>query len=252
MLSRIVVSLVLLLGMPSFAVAEDKVVRLATLEWAPYTSQTLKHQGATTEVVRRAFKAMGYELQIMFYPWERAVKMGSDGSYDLDGFFPEYYREDVNDGVVFSDPVGYGPLGFAERVNRVIDWNKLEDLTPYTIGTVQGYANTLEFDERVAEQTLNVSEAMTDVTNLMKLVYGRVDLSVIDQHVFAYLLATNPELNAVQDQLLFHQTLLEIKSLYVCFNEGSADLAEILNQGLAKIDIRAMQDEIFSDYYLSK
>lgn len=252
MLSRIVVSLVLLLGMPSFAVAEDKVVRLATLEWAPYTSQTLKHQGATTEVVRRAFKAMGYELQIMFYPWERAVKMGSDGSYGLDGFFPEYYREDVNDGVVFSDPVGYGPLGFAERVNRVIDWNKLEDLTPYTIGTVQGYANTLEFDERVAEQTLNVSEAMTDVTNLMKLVYGRVDLSVIDQHVFAYLLATNPELNAVQDQLLFHQTLLEIKSLYVCFNEGSADLAEILNQGLAKIDIRAMQDEIFSDYYLSK
>lgn len=252
MLSRIVVSLVLLLGMPSFAVAEDKVVRLATLEWAPYTSQTLKHQGATTEVVRRAFKAMGYELQIMFYPWERAVKMGSDGSYGLDGFFPEYYREDVNDGVVFSDPVGYGPLGFAERVNRVIDWNKLEDLTPYTIGTVQGYANTLEFDERVAEQTLNVSEAMTDVTNLMKLVYGRVDLSVIDQHVFAYLLATNPELNAVQDQLLFHQTLLEIKSLYVCFNEGSADLAEILNQGLAKIDIRATQDEIFSDYYLRK
>ncbi|TPD55260.1 MAG: transporter substrate-binding domain-containing protein [Thalassolituus maritimus] len=249
MLSRIVVSLVLLLGMPSFAVAEDKVVRLATLEWAPYTSQTLKHQGATTEVVRRAFKAMGYELQIMFYPWERAVKMGSDGSYDLDGFFPEYYREDVNDGVVFSDPVGYGPLGFAERVNRVIDWNKLEDLTPYTIGTVQGYANTLEFDERVAEQTLNVSEAMTDVTNLMKLVYGRVDLSVIDQHVFAYLLATNPELNAVRGQLLFDQTLLEIKSLYVCFNKDNAHLAEILNQGLAKIDIRAIQDEIFSDYY---
>ena len=249
MLSRIVVSLVLLLGIPSFAVAEDKVVRLATLEWAPYTSQTLKHQGATTEVVRRAFKAMGYELQIMFYPWERAVKMGSDGSYGLDGFFPEYYREDVNDGVVFSDPVGYGPLGFAERVNRVIDWNKLEDLTPYTIGTVQGYANTLEFDERVAEQTLNVSEAMTDVTNLMKLAYGRVDLSVIDQHVFAYLLATNPELNAVREQLLFDQTLLEIKSLYVCFNKDNAHLAEILNQGLAKIDIRAIQDEIFSDYY---
>ncbi|SIS90625.1 amino acid ABC transporter substrate-binding protein, PAAT family [Thalassolituus maritimus] len=249
MLSRIVVSLVLLLGIPSFAVAEDKVVRLATLEWAPYTSQTLKHQGATTEVVRRSFKAMGYELQIMFYPWERAVKMGSDGSYGLDGFFPEYYREDVNDGVVFSDPVGYGPLGFAERVNRVIDWNKLEDLTPYTIGTVQGYANTLEFDERVAEQTLNVSEAMTDVTNLMKLVYGRVDLSVIDQHVFAYLLATNPELNAVRGQLLFDQTLLEIKSLYVCFNKDNAHLAEILNQGLAKIDIRAIQDEIFSDYY---
>ena len=131
----------------------------------------------------------------------------------------------------------------------VVDWKKLEDLTPYTIGTVQGYANTIEFDELVIEQTLNVSEAMTDVTNLMKLVYGRVDLSVIDQHVFAYLLATNPELNAVQDQLLFHQTLLEIKSLYVCFNEGSADLAEILNQGLAKIDIRATQDEIFSNYY---
>ena len=252
MLSRIVVSLAFMLGMSFSAVAEEKVVRLASLEWAPYTSKTLKNQGATTEVVRRAFAAMGYELQVIFYPWERAVKMGSDGSHGLDGFFPEYYREDVNEGIVFSDPVGYGPLGLAQRVDMVVDWKKLEDLTPYTIGTVQGYANTIEFDELVIEQTLNVSEAMTDVTNLMKLVYGRVDLSVIDQHVFAYLLATNPELNAVQDQLLFHQTLLEIKSLYVCFNEGSADLAEILNQGLAKIDIRAMQDEIFSDYYLSK
>jgi len=81
MLSRIVVSAVLCLAVPSFATADDKVVRLATLEWAPYTSESARHDGATTEVVRRAFEAMGYQLEVVFYPWERAIKMGGDLGY---------------------------------------------------------------------------------------------------------------------------------------------------------------------------
>ena len=252
MLSRIVVSAVLCLAVPSFATADDKVVRLATLEWAPYTSGSARHDGATTEVVRRAFEAMGYQLEVVFYPWERAIKMGGDPGYGLHGYFPEYFREDSALGGVFSDPVGYGPLGLAVRLDTEVSWDNLEDLSPYTIGTVQGYANTTDFDALAAEGVINVSEAMTDVTNLMKLVYGRVDLSVIDQHVFEYLLSTNPELNAVQQQLQFHQKLLEMKALYVTFNSANTHLADILNQGLAKIDVRATQEEVFSDYYLSK
>ncbi|MAE34727.1 MAG: ABC transporter [Oceanospirillaceae bacterium] len=252
MLSRIVVSAVLCLAVPSFATADDKVVRLATLEWAPYTSESARHDGATTEVVRRAFEAMGYQLEVVFYPWERAIKMGGDPGYGLHGYFPEYFREDSAPGGVFSDPVGYGPLGLAVRLDTEVSWDNLEDLSPYTIGTVQGYANTTDFDALAAEGVINVSEAMTDVTNLMKLVYGRVDLSVIDQHVFEYLVVTNPELNAVQQQIQFHHTLLEMKALYVTFNDESTHLADILNQGLVKIDVRAIQEDIFSDYYLSK
>jgi len=252
MLSRIVVSAVLCLAVSSFATADDKVVRLATLEWAPYTSESVRHDGATVEVVRRAFDAMGYRLEVVFYPWERAVKMGGDASYGLDGYFPEYYREDHPVGAVYSDPVGYGPLGFAQRTDTTPTWQQLQDLSPYTIGTVQGYANTIDFDALAADGTLSVSESMTDVTNLLKLVYGRVDLSVIDQHVFEYLVVTNPELNAVQQQIQFHHTLLEMKALYVTFNDESTHLADILNQGLVKIDVRAIQEDIFSDYYLSK
>ncbi|MEC8525623.1 MAG: transporter substrate-binding domain-containing protein [Pseudomonadota bacterium] len=245
---RCLMSLVMLLSLSMPAVSDDKVVRLASLDWAPYTGNQLRTDGVTAQVVREAFAVMGYELEIVFYPWERAVSMGSDPSYGLHGFFPEYFREDIGDNIVFSDPVGYGPLGFAERKDSTVEWTELNDLSSYTIGTVQGYANTLAFDNAVAANELTVSEAMTDTSNLMKLAYSRVDLSVIDQFVFAHLMVTEPELKAFHSQLQFNQTMLEIKSLYVCFNGKSAYLADILNQGLAKIDIRAIQDEFFSGY----
>lgn len=242
-----VIFLLLMSLMTHYAVAEGaKVVRLSSLEWPPYAGADLPGQGASIMVVRKALAEMGYELEVDFYPWSRAVHMAEDTNSGYAGYFPEYYSESVALQFGYSDPIGYGPLGFAEQKGMAVTWNRLVDLDRFTIGTVKDYVNTSEFDSLVAGGLLNVSEALNDTSNLLKVAYHRIDMAVIDSNVMNYLVGHDPDLRRVRDELAFNPQLLEMKSLYVCFNHSSKELQSVLNQGLAKINIRRIQDDYFA------
>ena len=222
--------------------AADKVVELTSLDWPPYSGKSLKEQGASVAVAKAAFKAMGYELKVSFYPWNRAVALAKDTSSSVAGYFPEYYSDDIAKEFTFSEPMGTGPLGFAERKDKAVSWSTLDDLKAYSIGVVQGYVNTAEFDAMVASKAIKSSTTISDVNNLKKLVAGRIDLAVVDKNVMNFLLKTDKQLSGSAGKLQFNSTLLEDKKLYICFKntaEGKK-LADIYNQGLKKIDIKAI------------
>jgi polar amino acid transport system substrate-binding protein len=221
--------------------ANDKVIKLTSLEWPPYTGQALPNQGATAVVVREAFKAMGYTLVVEFYPWSRAVKMAKEEA-NYAGYFPEYYSADIAKEFTFSNSIGVGPLGFAERVNKPITWTKLDDLSALTIGTVKDYVNTDEFDKKAAKKQLKIDETTSDVRNLQKLDGGRIDLAVVDKNVFQYLLNTSPELASAKKNLRFNSRIMENKDIYICFKKGPEGdrLNKIFNEGLKKINVAAI------------
>jgi polar amino acid transport system substrate-binding protein len=222
--------------------AADKVVELTSLDWPPYSGKSLKEQGASVAVAKAAFKAMGYELKVSFYPWNRAVALAKDTSSSVAGYFPEYYSDDIAKEFTFSGPMGTGPLGFAERKDKPVSWSTLDDLKAYSIGVVQGYVNTAKFDAMVASKALKSSTTISDVNNLKKLAAGRIDLAVVDKNVMNFLLKTDKQLSSSAGKLQFNSTLLEDKKLYICFKntaEGKK-LADIYNQGLKKIDIQAI------------
>ncbi|MEW9897866.1 transporter substrate-binding domain-containing protein [Chitinivorax sp. PXF-14] len=229
--------LLLLLVATCQAAEEEKVVRLSSLVWPPYSGAALKEGGVLTQVLREAFKSVGYRLEVSYYPWSRAVAVAKrDPSFS--GYFPEYYAKHIESHFIFSPPIGSGPLGFAERRSRPVSWRKLDDLTPYRIGVVHDYVNTEAFDKLVAEQTLRADPATSDVQNLLKLAAGRLDLAVVDRHVMNYWLKHAPELEPYQDALQFNARLLENKQLFVCFrkDEQGQRMAKLLAQGLARID----------------
>lgn len=236
------ISLILL---SSLSYAANKTIYLTSLDWPPYSSKTLDQQGASVAVAKEAFKAMGYELKVDFYPWSRAVALAKDSSSKYSGYFPEYFSDDTAKDFVYSDAMGSGPLGFAERKDKSISWSTLDDLKPYRIGVVQDYINAAEFDAMVASKALKSSVTTTDEKNLKKLVGGRVDLAVIDKNVMNYLFKTNPDLAKKADAAQFNITLLEDKKLFICFKKGSQgeDLAKIYNDGLKKIDIAAIMNK---------
>ncbi|MGL5993751.1 MAG: substrate-binding periplasmic protein, partial [Aeromonas sobria] len=64
---RLLLSL-LLLWRPSALWAQP--VRLTTLEWPPFTSQSLPDGGITGHIVKRAFAEAGLEVEFDFYPWQ--------------------------------------------------------------------------------------------------------------------------------------------------------------------------------------
>ena len=71
------------------------------------------------------------------------------------------------------------------------------------IGVVSGYRNTTAFDQSVAHGVLQVEESNSDRINLLKLLYGRLDLVAIDQAVMQYWLQTSEELGHSAEQLAF-------------------------------------------------
>lgn len=233
---------------PAFA---QDFVRVSTLDWPPYTSDALPKGGATTEVVRQAFAAAGYDIDVSFMPWKRTIAIARDDDAVL-AYFPGYHCRHVA-GFVASEPIGFGPLGFAENANAPVSWGSIDDIGAQglKVGTVLGYANTDEFDAKASSGQLRAIPAPDDLTNLRKLSRQRIDLAVIDKLVLSYLLATEPLLEGQQETLIFNSRPLENKTLYLCFNDtpDGRGWRERFNAGLAQVDVEAIVDAYFANEF---
>ncbi|APW41715.1 substrate-binding periplasmic protein [Rhodoferax saidenbachensis] len=81
----LLLTLVLSLGLHAPVHAADPL-RLATGEYAPFTSESLPGGGPLTEIARRAFAASDPDLKISFLPWKRGYSETLEGKHD--GTFP--------------------------------------------------------------------------------------------------------------------------------------------------------------------
>lgn len=226
--------------------AGDRTVVLASLEWPPYTGKTLKEQGALAKIVREAFAAMGYKLEIRFLPWNRGLDEVRNAS-GIDGYFPEYDSRERREEFHYSDAMGKSPLGFAKRTSHDASWGSIDDLERLTIGVVTGYVNTQQFDDRVRQGRIRTDEASNDVLNLRKALAGRVDMAVADLNVFNYLMNRDHFLLAHRDEMAIDARLLGINDLFVCFKwtESGLRLKEIFNEGLDRINALDIQRDYF-------
>jgi ABC-type amino acid transport substrate-binding protein len=176
------------------AKAPRPVVRLATLEWEPYIGTKMPDQGYTAALIRAAFAKQGMDVKIEFYPWARALHLARTGA--VDGLMPEYFNPSRQSEFEYSAGFPGGPLVLYKRKADAIafstDPEKHQDaalraLKARRFGVVRGYLNTPVFD---AATYLKKEEASDDATNLRKLVYGRIDLAVIDRRVAEHLIRT--------------------------------------------------------------
>lgn len=221
----------------------ESTLYFTSLEWPPYTGKQLHEQGASLAVAKRVFTAMGYELKVDFFPWSRAIELGLDEHSKYLGYLPEYYDAALESKCAFSEVLGYGPLGFAQRKDAPVNWQSLDDIAKLpAIGVVRNYVNTAELDKRIFKGNILTDEANSDLVNIKKLNAKRVPLIVIDQHVFDYLLANEPSLQGMAANLEMHPTLLEDKPLYVCFKRSIAAqrIKDLFNQGLGQMNKRAL------------
>lgn len=126
-------------------------IHLATLDWQPYIVQDLNNYGYVYQLVKEIFEDKGYKVQIRFYPWSRTMQKSLLG--EVDGYFPEYFNEELKKDFYFSNPFPGGPVGFYGRKDIKYQFktqHNMKDfraLISYQIGIVRGYTNTKYFDE---------------------------------------------------------------------------------------------------------
>jgi polar amino acid transport system substrate-binding protein len=220
-------AVVLTMGGAQAGATKAEIVRLSTLEWPPYVGQDLPGGGATTEVVRAAFGKAGYQIEVEFRPWKRAVDMVDKGTDQVIACFPAYHCTHLG-GFLASDPIGAGPLGFA-------------------LHTVLGYANTEASDAKVRSGDIVAIQSVDDLTNLRKLQRKRIDAVVVDKFVLEYMKITEPSLKAGGDLLHFNAKPLADKALYVGFRPDAdgQETAAAFNAGLEQVEIDSIVEPYF-------
>ena len=203
---------------------KSKLIKLATLEWPPYSSKSLPGGGKTVAKVVAAFRHMGYTVKIDFLPWSRAVRSTYGEQPLYLGYFPEYPLTDTH--FLLSASLGDSIVGLVQHKNRKLNISNTLSLTQYRLGVVQDYVNTKDIDDLIAKGKIKPVIAIDDRQNLVRVLNGDIDVAVIDKHVMQYLLQHDLQLSKNAAGLLeFDDTLAQTISLHIAFSRYHPDAA---------------------------
>lgn len=236
-----------LLCLPAMA-AEEKSIQLASLEWLPYVGASLPEQGLSSFIAASALKRLGQQFKIAYFPWKRAMQVGSTNAA-FAGYFPAYYTKERALNCHFSQALGSSSIGLAYLKSNPLQWESVDDLSQLgaSLGVVFAYSNGERFDTLVKQGRIHIESSASDQLNLRKLMMGRVRAAVVDEAVLRYLLKTDPVLSTYSNQIVFHPRPLAELKLYICFQRNAQGLANktAFDQALQELNLRKLEEEYF-------
>ena len=208
-------------------VSAVKVVKVVTLNYPPYTGAALPGGGTMVRITREAMKRVGFQLEVEFLPWNRALYELRTGS--ADGLVNIWRSEEREQWLHYSRPILTNDVGLIVQKARPLRYARLEELRAYRIGTVRGYANPVQFNEA----KIPVFTSETDEINLRALASGRLDAVLIDRGVGRYLALS--KLAERADELTWLEPVIEAMPNYFVVPRDaprSAELLDAFNRGL--------------------
>ncbi|MBN1968322.1 MAG: transporter substrate-binding domain-containing protein [Candidatus Delongbacteria bacterium] len=222
----------------------SKTLKIVTDDWEPYYGPNLKDGGYISEITREAFKRAGYEVEITFYPWKRALEYVKMGNADV--LMGMYFTEERTQFLEYSDPIDKTQVAFYTLRDRSINYEKLYDLKNYKIGVIRGYSNTKEFDEA----TFLIKDESTDIKqNINKLLNKRTDMIIGSKKVILHQLQSYQ--GKERDSIKIIDPPLEIKNLYIGITKKNPDAIKIrddFNKGLKLMMDDGTYDKILEKY----
>ena len=158
------------------AAAADKTIAVAAFEYPPIY-QDAADKGLSCELVMEAFKAVGIDVDLQFYPVGRMVENVSSGKTVCGiGGSVLFAAPEVADKVSVSEPLQFVSQVFmysSKRYPEGIDFSDLEDMSDYTIGVLNG-SGVMRVLER--NRLLSLVPNVTHEGTARQLHAGRVDV----------------------------------------------------------------------------
>lgn len=236
---------VLCVALGSSLFAEEKVLKVATLDWEPYIGQNMPNNGYVAELMKEAFRRVGYSIKLEYLPWARAIEEAKLCKQDV--LLPEYMDEERKKDFIYSEKYPGGPLGFYKKKDKQIKWSgKLEELKGLKVGTVRGYVNPEDFEK---DQNIIKEPATDDETNIKKLERDRLDLMIVDKFVAAYIIGT--KFPAYTNVIEFMEPPLTNYDLYTLFPKkcgNSEKLKNDFNMALKEMNDDGTVDKVLKKY----
>lgn len=206
--------------------AQAREIRMASLDYPPFSSPKLQDGGKLVALSRAALQLQGHSLKVDFMPWARVVLAIKRGDYD--GALPLWPTDLVELHLRPSRPLAYSEMGFFVRRDSRLQGLPLEALKGLRVGIVRGYA----YPKHLLSGGLIAEEAANDISNLRKLAARRFDLVLLEREVGLHLLQEEPLLG---QQLTWQGRLHERIPLLIGFRPargGEDELAKQFDDGL--------------------
>ncbi len=226
-----------------FGSGQSEKITMATLKWQPYIGENICGQGWVQQMAVGIFLSLGYTVETRFYPWKRAVMNVERGDTDI--LYPEYFipeaapSDTVKGGMrrnllAMSDPFPGGPVVFWRKKGNSVEFKgDLRTLRGVSVGVVDGYENTPEFDRLMAQGYFKVDKARNDWINIKKLYYGRISLIVGDQNVLAFTVRKELPPEKAETYLSKLESAgppLSVNPLYLAFSKNRPKYRKHLNR----------------------
>jgi len=158
--------------------AQARKLLLAATEYPPYYSESLERGGPVAELTVTALRNAGYEVDVRFMPWARALRLGEQGK--VDGLIGVWHSPERERSFFYSEPVVSNRIVLCRRGTAGPDhFTNWEAIRPFMVGVVRGYANP----EGLAAAGVRTEAVTDDLQNLRKLMAGHIDLVLIDSRV---------------------------------------------------------------------
>lgn len=213
--------------------AQAETLRIATGELPPYASSARPDQGISLHIVRQAFARVGVQVEYVFLPWTRALVETREGRWDATAAWGRNAERDR--GLLISDNVLTEQWQILYRNDRNFSWSSLQDLAGLRIGVVADYTYTPAFWQMVRDGTLRADVAPDDVSNLNKLLAGRVDVVPLDRNVACDLLGAKFTGEQARRVKAHPKLFVPDFTTHLMMSErqpASAKRMELFNQGL--------------------
>lgn len=223
---------------------EKKIILANETSWAPYYGKELKDGGYTTKIISEALKRVGYTLEIMWHPWNRALQLASRGVYD--GLGACYFNEERAKHFIYSNRIGETETSFFKLKKQNISYSKLEDLKDYKIGIARGYGYPQKF---LDAKYLNTHTVKDVKTNIIKLAKKRIDLTIGNKKVIQNIINnTYPQYKNILEPL---EPAVDTMPLFVAFSKnkvGYEQKVKDFNRGLKMIIDDGTFEAILKEY----
>ncbi|MEK8016428.1 MAG: transporter substrate-binding domain-containing protein [Candidatus Parabeggiatoa sp.] len=218
----------------SGACVAGKRFTLVTVNFPPFYGEEMLNDGWVSDIVKSALEAKGYEVDIRFLEWKKALDETQKGYYDA--LLGAYFTRERADHYYFSAPIAQTRTGFFKKKEIEISFKELEDLKSFKIGVVEGYATSNDFD--AADYFEKVKVKNLD-EGLKKLYNNEIDLMADSRAVGKdRLKILENEIPGISQKIEFIKPVLAMNKLYVAVSKNATNAYRKLmdfNQGFRKI-----------------
>ncbi len=215
---------------------------VATENYPPYEMEEAVNgfHGFDYDVAQSIFKRLGFQIDIQFLPWQRAIDSAKRGT--AVGILTCAKNKEREKFITFSDPISSFTSGFYVRKNFTgTDIGHLEETVGKSVASLAGYESLKALETAGANpiSVINIDRA----------------LMMLDSHRFDYLYIGKEPTAFIINQLNMNDTFryipLKKQHFYFCFSKaypGSKQIAERFNRALRQLRKEGVYDRIHHQY----